>query len=628
MKALPGFPMAKRNIVLRLLGGIWQGLNALRRVLHLILLLVIFGVLLAGVSGPPVRVPDSAALLVDPQGELVEQLAGDPLDRLLGELQGDGVRQVLLRDLVDSLEAATTDDRIKVVVLRLEGLEAGGLPELRAVARAIGKVRAAGKKVVALGDSYEQGQYYLAAQADEIYLNDLGMVYVDGFGYYRTFLKSVLDKLRIDINVFRVGEYKSFVEPFIRDDMSEDDKRASRQWLQSMWSAYQRDIVAARKLEPGALDDYANNFAAYLQAAGGSASRAAKDRHLVDDLMSRQDFREYMIGQVGEGDELGTDGYNSIDYRQYLTTLRRSRSRIGNADSVGVIVASGQIVDGEAPPGEVGGDTLAGLIRQASEDDSIKAVVLRVDSPGGSMFASEVVLDELRALKATGKPLVVSMGGLAASGGYYISMVADEIWADETTITGSIGVGAVVPTVDRGLDALGIHVDGFGTTRLSGQLRLDRPLGTEARDVLQQTVQDAYRIFINSVAEARRMDPERVDAIARGRVWIGSDARDLGLVDSLGDLPAAIDAAARRAGLEGGAFAVQYVEPELAWPARLLEQYSVRLLENGRRMGLRIGHREVAGLDRLKLEAQRQLQALSAFNDPRGIYMLCSCAAN
>lgn len=620
--------MAKSNIVFRFLGGVWQALNGLRRVLHLILLLLVFGVFLAGISGPPVHVPDSAALLVDPQGELVEQLAGDPLSRVLGELQGDGVRQVLLRDLVDSLDAAATDERIKAVVLRLEQLEGGGLPELKAVARAIGKVRAAGKKVIALGDSFEQGQYYLAAQADEVYLNDLGMVYVDGFGYYRTFLKAVLDKLRIDVNVFRVGEYKSFVEPFIRDDMSEDDKRASRQWLQSMWGSYQRDVVSARKLEPGALDDYANNFATYLQAAGGSASRVAKDRHLVDDLMSRQDFRDYMIAQVGEGDELGEDGYNSIDYRQYLAALRRTRPGLGHEDSIGVIVASGQIVDGEAPPGEVGGDTLAGLIRQASEDDSIKAVVLRVDSPGGSMFASEVVLDELRELKATGKPLVVSMGSLAASGGYYIAMAADEIWADEATITGSIGVGAMVPTIDRGLDALGIHVDGFGTTRLAGQLRLDRPLGAEARDVLQQSVQDAYRIFVSSVAEARKMEPERVDAIARGRVWIGSDAKDLGLVDSLGDLPAAIDAAARRAGLEDGAFGVQYVEPELAWPARLLEQYSVHLLENARHMGVRMGHREASGLERLKLEAQRQLEAFAAFNDPRGIYMLCSCVAN
>jgi protease-4 len=617
--------MAARNIFLRLLAGAWQALNTLRRVLHLILLLVIFGVLLAGVAGPPVHMPSSAALVVDPEGELVEQLAGDPLDRALGEVEGDGVRQVLLRDLVEGIEAAATDDHIKAVVLRLDRLEGGGLPELKAITAAIGKVRAANKKVVAIGDSYEQGQYYIAAHADEVYLNDLGMVFVDGFGYYRTFLKGALDKLRIDLNVFRVGEYKSFVEPYIRDDMSEEDKRSSRQWLQSMWGAYQRDIVSARKLDPGALDDYANNFPAYLEAAEGSASRVAKERHLVDDLMSRQEFRDYMIDLVGEADSQSDADYNSIDYRQYLTTLHRTRPRLGREDNVGVIVASGQIVDGDAPPGEVGGDTLAELVRQASDDDSIKAVVLRVDSPGGSMFASEVVLDELRELKATGKPLVVSMGSLAASGGYYISMIADEIWADETTITGSIGVGALVPTVDRSLDALGIHVDGIGTTKLAGQLRLDRPLGTEARAVLQQTVQDAYQIFVGSVAEARKMEFERVDAIARGRVWIGSDAKDLGLVDTLGDLPGAIEAASRRAGLEPGAYGVKYVEPELAWPAQILEQYTVRLLANLQGLGLKIHRGPASGLARLKIEAERQLDQLELLNDPRGIYVLCAC---
>lgn len=620
--------MAARNIFLRLIDGIWQGLDALRRVLHLILLLAVFAVFLAGIAGPPIHKPDSAALLVDPRGELVEQLSGDPLDRALGELQGNGVRQVLLRDLVDSLEAAASDGQIKAVVLRLEQFDGGRLPELKAFVAAIDKVRAAGKKVIALGDSFEQPQYYVAAHADEIYLNDLGMVFIDGFGYYRTFFKGALDKLRVDLNVFRVGEYKSFVEPFIRDDMSEEDRQASRQWLQSMWAAYQRDVVAARKLQPGALDDYANNFAAHLKASDGSASRVAKEQHLVDELMSRQAFRDYMVTLVGEGDDSSAADYNSIDYRQYLTLVHRTQPRPRHGDNVGVIIAAGQIVDGEAPPGAIGGDTLADLVRQATEDDSVKAVVLRVDSPGGSMFASEVVLGELRALKASGKPLVVSMGGLAASGGYYISMAADEIWADEATITGSIGVGALVPTVNRGLDALGVHVDGIGTTRLSGQLRLDRPLGEDARSVLQQTVQDAYRIFVGSVADARAMDYDRVDAIARGRVWIGADARDLGLVDSLGDLSAATEAAARRAGLETGAWGVRYVEPELSWAARLLEQYSMKLLANVQRMGLRVGRHEAGGFDRLRAAAEHQLRSLSLLNDPRGIYMLCSCATD
>ncbi len=617
--------MSSGNRFVRLLRWIWQGLNTLRRVLHLLLLLLIFGLLLAGIPGGPIHMPDGAALVIDPEGELVEQLAGDPLERALGELQGNGIRQVLVRDLVESLESAATDERIKAVVLRLELLEAGGLPELQTIAGALRKVREAGKKVIALGDSYDKAQYYLAAHADEVYLNDLGFIVMDGFGYYRTFLKTALDKLQIDLNVFRVGEYKSFVEPFIRDDMSEEDKQASRKWLQAMWSVYQRDVAAARGLEPGSLDDYANNFTAYLQAADGSASRTAVDRRLVDELMSRQEFRDHMIGLVGEADDATDADYNSIDYRSYISVLRRTRAPGLREAKVGVIVASGQIIDGEAAPGEVGGDTLAALVRQVTLDDSIRAVVLRVDSPGGSMFASEVVRDELADLKASGKPLVVSMGSVAASGGYYIAMLADEIWANEATITGSIGVGAIVPTVNRGLDALGVHVDGIGTTRLSGQMRLDRPLGDDARSILDQSVQNAYQIFVSHVAEARKMSPEHVDEIARGRVWIGSDAKDLGLVDTLGDLPGAIAAAAGRAGLAVDDYGIEYVEPEPSLMARLLRQYSVRLLGNLARIGVRLPALGNSPADQVLAMLESRWRGLAAFNDPRGMYYLCEC---
>jgi protease-4 len=267
------------------------------------------------------------------------------------------------------------------------------------------------------------------------------------------------------------------------------------------------------------------------------------------------------------------------------------------------------------------------FIRQAAVDDSVKAVVLRVDSPGGSMFASEVVLDEIADLKAAGKPLVVSMGSLAASGGYYISMLADEIWASDSTITGSIGVGAIVPTVDRTLGALGVHVDGIGTTALAGQMRLDRPLGADARRILDQSVQEAYRIFVGKVAEARGMEFAQADEIARGRVWIGSDAHELGLVDTLGDLPDAIDAAARRAGLEPDAYGIRYVEPEMSLAARLLRDYSTRLLANAARAGIRLPGAEAAPLRGLLRAGARQLAALERLNDPRGLYLLCDCAA-
>jgi protease-4 len=616
--------MKEKNLIVRFLAAIWRGLDGLRKALHLLVLLLLFGLVLLGLVGGSVAVPETAALVIDPQGELVEQLTGDPLDRLLGELQGDGVREVLVQDLVDSLEAAADDERIKAVVLRLDLLDAAGLPKLQAVVRAMERVREADKKIVAMGDSYDQWQYYLAAHADEVFLDDLGVVFIDGFGYYRTFIKSALDKLRVDLNVFRVGEYKSFVEPFIRDDMSEEDKQASGKWLQAMWAAYQRDVVAARELAPEALDDYANNLVAHLGSSGGSASRTALERGLVDGLLSRQAFRDYMIDLVGQipGEDVE---FSQIDYRTYLAAVRRPTLPGPQQANVGVIVAAGQIVDGEAEPGTIGGDSLAALVRQAAADDSIRSVVLRVDSPGGSMFASEVVLDELQALQAAGKPLVVSMGTLAASGGYYISMFADEIWASESTITGSIGVGALVPTFDRGLDALGVHVDGIATTRLGGQMRLDRPLGADARQFLDALIQDAYRIFVGKVAEARNLEFQRADELARGRVWIGADAQQLGLVDAIGDLPAAIESAARLAGLESGSYEVRNIEPDAGVAARIMRYWLGQAVANLSQIGLTSSRPAPEPWQLLRQMAERQIERLQALNDPRGLYYLCAC---
>lgn len=616
--------MSKRNLVVRLFRGLWRALNTLRRVLHLLLMLVVFTVLMAGLIGPPVQVPAKAALVIDPRGTLVEELEGDPLDRAIGELRGDGVRQTLVRDLVDSLEAAAGDDRIKAVVLRLEEMDGGGLPKLQAVARAIAKVRSAGKKVVALGDAYDQDQYYIAAHADEVYLNDLGQVYIDGYGYYRAYFKSALDKLRVDLNVFRVGEYKSFVEPYTRDDMSEEDKTASRRWLQALWSVYQRDVTLARRLEPGQLEAYVNDIVRHMQASGGNAARAAQQRGLVDGLMSRQQFRNYMTGLVGaSSDDEGN--YSQIGFRPYLAALRRANPLKHRTRNVGVIVASGLIMDGRGMPGAIGGDTLAEQIRRAAMDDSISAVVLRVDSPGGSMFASEVILDEINALKAGGKPVIASMSSVAASGGYYIAMPADEIWANESTITGSIGVGAILPTLQRGLDGLGVHVDGIGTTRLSGQLRLDRPLGDDARSFIDQSIQEAYRTFVGKVAETRKMDFSRADSIARGRVWIGTDAKDLGLVDALGDLAGAIEAAAGRAGLVAGSYGTKYIEPELSWLERLALQYAVGIVHWAQVFGIGGDPANPPLWAELLGEAERQLRLLARLNDPFGLYAICSC---
>jgi protease-4 len=609
---------------MRILKYIFRFFNSLRRFLHLLLLLLIFSFILLGLAEQGVQIPDSAALHVAPSGVLVEQLAGQPLERAIAEARGNGVQQTLVKDVTDSLEAAVKDDRIKAVVLDLDDLRGGGLSKLQTIAAQIDKVRESGKRVIAVGDNFTQQQYYLAAHADEIYMHEFGALVIEGFGYYRIYLKGVIDKLKIDLNVFRVGKYKSFVEPFIRDDMSEEDKVASERWLGSLWSVYTRDIEAARDLEANSLDAYANNYVELLRAADGDMAKVALDAGLVDHLGGRQEVRNQLIELAGRSDDdAGT--YSSIHFQTYLQGIRALRVPERKAAKVGVLVASGEIIDGEADRGTIGGDTLAELVNQAAGDDSIKALVLRVDSPGGSMFASQVVFEQLQRLKDMGKPLIVSMSSVAASGGYYIAMLADEIWASESTITGSIGVGALIPTFQRSLDSLGIHVDGIGTAPLSGQFRPDRELGEDARELVQMTIDDAYRVFVGKVADARGMSVDRAGDLAEGRVWIGSDALDLGLVDELGGLEPAVAAAARLAGLTEGDYGIKYVEPPLTLRERLILEFAVRATGLVRVLGTRLGAPTTDLLARLLDRVEHEIGVLANLNDPRGLYYHCFC---
>lgn len=619
--------MSISGFLAKLVRAIWYGLDTLRRVLHLIILLALFVAVLAGLAGGVAPVPSTAALIVNPGGALVEQLEGSPLDRAIAQFNNQTEPQTLVRDITDSLEYAVSDDRIKVIVLNLDGLESGGLAKLQTIALAVDKLRGAGKKVIAFGNGYTRDQYYLASRADEVIMHDLGMVYLEGYEYYRMFFKSALDKLFIDVNVFKVGEFKSFVEPFTRNDMSAADREASQRWIGSLWSSWERDVAAARGMEVKALDDYSNEFAGHIENAGGHAAKAAVAAHLVDRLMSLPEFDEYITGMVGP-DDADDGSYSAIGFKEYLvaTAIERKLAE-PHERNVAIIVAAGEIVDGEAPPGTVGGDTLAYQIREARLDDSIDALVLRIDSPGGSMFASQVISDELDALKAAGKPLIASMSAVAASGGYYIAMPADEIWASDTTITGSIGVGAILPTVQRGLEQLGVHVDGFGTTKLAGQLRLDRPLGDDARRILTASVEDAYRIFVDHVAAARDMTPERADSIAQGRVWIGADGKELGLVDSIGGLDEAVQAAASRAGLDANKYGRRYIEPELSFGQRLAAELITRSVRVLTALGLRTPETVPSGLVRQAMRAvDREVKALTALNDPRSLYYHCFCS--
>ncbi|HKS55468.1 MAG TPA: signal peptide peptidase SppA [Steroidobacteraceae bacterium] len=602
---------------------VWRALDALRKVMHLVVLLVTFLLIFAALSPSIPIVPHKAALVIAPQGTLVEQLAGDPFDRAIAELYGQQRAETLVRDLTDAIEAAKTDKRIEVLVLDLGHMSGGGVAKLEEVSAAVRDFRTSGKKVIAFGEGYDQAQYYLAAQADEVYLDPQGLVLIDGFGYYRTFLKGVIDKLQVDVNVFRAGKFKSYTDQFSRSDMSEQEEEESLGWLNALWAQYQAGVVKARKLEPTAIADYANNFAASAKEQRGDLAAVALDKKLVTDLKSRREFEDELKAIVGEDEKEHT--YRGIPHWNYLAAVRPTRALHLDGDRIGVVVASGEILDGEQPPGTVGSDSLVRLLRDALHNDAIKAVVLRIDSPGGSMFASEVIRREIDALRDAGKPVVASMSSVAASGGYYIAMDANEIWASPATLTGSIGVFAVFPTVERTLGKFGITIDGVGTTPLADSLRLDRTLHDQAKEILQTSVEHAYSVFVDNVATARKKSFDDIDAVAQGRVWAGSDASQRGLVDHLGSYKDALNAAAKLAKL-GDDYKVEYIEPPLGWREAIALQSQALAARFGRAVAPE--RQLIDGAKRWFAPLEEELARLSRFTDPKQVYYYCPCAVN
>ncbi|MGA2708967.1 MAG: signal peptide peptidase SppA [Steroidobacteraceae bacterium] len=600
---------------------VWKILDGIRKVLSLILLLVIFGFLLAALHTSIPVVPHSAALVIAPEGELVEQLSSDPLRRAVGQATGGAAPETLLKDVVDAIESAKDDSRIKLIVLDVGALAPSGLSKLQEIAAAIRDFRAAGKRVVAAADSLDQTQYYLAAQAGELYLDPLGLVYVDGFSYYRMFLKDAIDKLGVDVNVFRAGTFKSYTDQYSRSDMAPTEREESSAWLRVLWTAYQNDVTRARSLPPTALDEYVAQGPAALSALHGDAAKLALQRGLVTALKSRRQLADELKTLVGEDQE--SHSFNSVGMSQYLVSIRAKRILKPKSDSkVGIVVAAGDILDGKQPSGTIGGETTADLLRQARYDESIKAVVLRVDSPGGSMFASEQILREVQNLRKAGKPVVVSMSSYAASGGYYISAAANEIFASPTTLTGSIGVFAVVPTFARTLEKLGVKVDGIGTSPLAGSMRLDRSLSADVRTLLQSSVDHAYAEFLQRVGEGRKKSVEDIDKIAQGRVWAGADAERIGLVDHLGGLKDAIAAAAKLADLSGD-YGVDYVESELTLREQLMLELRSEALQMGQAAGLVPARGEI---ERVLDPVLEQARAIARLNDPRGLYAYCWCS--
>ncbi len=603
-----------------LFGLVWRILDGIRKALHLALLLIIFGFVLALLHSAVPKLPGTAALVIAPEGALVEELSTDPVQRAIGQASGGPAPETLLPDVLEAIAAAKSDSHIKLLVLDVGSLDASGLSKLQEVGAALRDFRSSGKRVVAVGDAFDQGQYYLAAQAGEVFLDPLGLVYIDGFSYYRMFLKGAVDKLGVDINVFKVGTYKSFTDQFSRSDMSPTEREESAVWLNALWNAYQQDVTRARSLPAGALNEYVAQAPAALAVVNGDSAKLALQRGLVTALKSRRQVADELKTLVGEDN--ASHSFNQVSMGDYLSAVRAKKKFKSKSDAhVGIVVAAGDIVDGHQGPGSIGGDSTSEILRVARYDENIKAVVLRVDSPGGSMFASEQILREVQNLRKAGKPVVVSMSSYAASGGYYIAAAANQIFASPTTITGSIGVFAVIPTFQRTLEKFGVTVDGIGTTPMAGDLRLDRAVGVSSRKLLQLGVENAYAQFLKRVADGRKKSVEDVDRIAQGRVWAGVDAQRLGLVDHLGGLKDASDAAAKLADLDSD-YEVEYLHPDLTFREALLTQ----LHSSGVRLAIKAGLMPGAlplsqVLDPLLAQA-RKIQRLQ---DPRGLFAYCWC---
>lgn len=559
----------------RLWNGFWGAIDVTRRVvlnLVFLLILVLFISALFGL-GKPVLQPGTALLLA-PRGEIVEQYSADPGDRVLARVTGDEVLEVQLRDVLAALRSAQTDPNIDRVVIRTEEFMGAGVATLREVGKAIDALRTAGKEVLAYGDWYDQRGYYLAARADRIYLNPNGGVLIEGLGRNRLYYSSLLAKLKVDMHVFRVGEYKSAVEPYLLDGPSEAALEADRAWLSDLWGIFVADVSAAREFEAGFLERWIEGLPDLVAEAEGDFAQLALASGLVDELLTEDQF-EKLLAEKGAVDP-ETERPRTISLLAYAEQHVQRPAR-SDAPTLAVVVAQGEIIDGEQPQGTVGGISTAALVREAREDAQVKAIVLRVDSPGGSAFASEQIRRELELARAAGKPVVVSMGDVAASGGYWISMTSDAIFADAATVTGSIGIFGLFPSVDRSMDAIGLHADGASTTWLAGALDPRKPLDPRLGQLIQAGIEEGYREFIGKVAENREQSTESIDRVARGRVWSGQDAAEHGLVDTLGGLQDALDEAAALANL-GENYQVRYIEREMtAFQSFLLDAFSSKM---------------------------------------------------
>ena len=550
---------------------LWRLLDGGRRIFFNLLFLIF--IILAAVSlgtSANKKLDDKTALVLDLRGNLVEQQSVGAREVLMQQAQGDRREYTQLRDVLSVLDAATQDPKITSMVLLLDDMDNAGMPMLHEIAAGLDHFKTSGKHIVAWGSSYNQKQYFLAAHADEVYLHPMGTVGLEGFGGYRNYYRDALDKIGITVNLMRVGTYKSFAEPYIANGPSAAAAEAEAYLYNDLWASYTHDVEQARKLAPGSIMHDIDGLPELLKTAQGDMAKLALNDKLVDGLKTRDELRHLMLKFNAEDKPNNT--FRQINYEDYLARTHPVTN--SNGSEVGVIVAEGEVSDGIAGPGSVGGLSTADLIRKAREDDQIKAVVLRIDSPGGSAFGSELIRRELEITRQAGKPVVVSMGNVAASGGYWMSMSADEVIADPSTVTGSIGVFSLLPTADKALDKIGVHSAGTTTTWLRGGYDPTRPIDPRYADLIQQNVNHIYADFIGRAATARKLTPAQIDEVAQGRVWTGQQAKQRGLIDRLGSYSDAIKSAASRAKISGS-YTVSYMEVEPTGIDRFLRFFDV-----------------------------------------------------
>lgn len=611
----------KQGFIRRFFSKCWSIINTSRQVFINIIFVLFIILIISALTddSDEVTIPESAVLILNMSGDVVEQKKDiDPAQAFIAEAtdQPQDNPEVLLSDILDVIESAKNDNRIKVMVLQLKGLGSAGLTKLRYIGDALTDFKESGKRIIAVGDGYSQDQYYLASYADDVWLTPGGWLILDGYGRYQMYFKSALEKLNITQHVFRVGTFKSAVEPYIRNDMSDEAKLANEQWLNDLWTVYKTDVAKQREFKLDNFDETFDAIVAKLEKADGDFSQYALDNNFVDALKTREEVRTELAGIVGKTE---TGSYHHIGFNDYLKSIKPPFPMVNPiTDKVAIVVAKGTILDGHKSPGTIGGDSTAALLRKARLNDKVKAVVLRVDSPGGSAYASEIIRQEVELLRAAGKPVIASMGTYAASGGYWISASANEIYASPTTITGSIGIFGMFMTFEKTLEKLGVYTDGVGTTELAG-MSLARPLKDGMGQVIQLNINKGYKNFLELVAENRNMTVEEVDQIAQGRVWTGAKAQELGLVDKLGDLTDAVVAAANLAGLQQ--YDTLLVEKELsAKEIFLRNMFGQAATWVGTDA---VSSHSTNTINTLVKQVVGEIDELNQLNDPQGIYTLC-----